>query len=163
MAGKASKAHKGHRHGVGRKPKLDQVRNDINVTPLVDVCLVLLIIFMVVTPLMARGQEVPLPKTKYHSQKKDAHQPVVAVACDDGGDILYYDRDKLGPVAPAALEKMKTNVERAWETKPETQGQIYVKAGDHCDYGHVYKVLIMINEELGVQSIDLATADANRD
>jgi biopolymer transport protein ExbD len=149
----------GHRHGVGKKPQLDAVRNEINITPLVDVCLVLLIIFMVVTPLMARGQEVPLPKTHNHSQKKDAHQPVVALDRDGN---LYYDKLKLGPINDASLEKLKTNVERAWETRPDTAGRIYVKAADELDYGKVYKLLITINEDLGVSEIDLATQDAER-
>ena len=164
MAGEAGqsapkKKHRGHKHGVGKKPILDAVRNEINITPLVDVCLVLLIIFMVVTPLMARGQEVPLPKTHNHSQKKDAHQPVVAL---DREGNLYYDKQKLGPIDDASLEKMKTNVQRAWETRPETAGRIYVKAADDLDYGKVYKLLITINEDLGVSEIDLATQDAER-
>jgi biopolymer transport protein ExbD len=148
-----------HRHGVGKKPQLDAVRNEINITPLVDVVLVLLIIFMVVTPLMARGQEVALPKTHHHSQKKDAHQPVVAI---DKDGILYYDKQKLGPINPESLERMKTNVQRAWETRPDTAGRIYVKAADQIDYGTAYKLLIMINEDLGVTEIDLATQDAER-
>ena len=41
-----------------KKPVLDSVRNDINVTPLVDVCLVLLIIFMVITPMLSKGVSV---------------------------------------------------------------------------------------------------------
>jgi biopolymer transport protein ExbD len=161
-SGGEQKAHKRghkHRHGVGKKPVLDQVRNDINITPLVDVCLVLLIIFMVVTPLMARGQEVPLPKTRNHSQKKDAHQPVVAL---DREGNLYYDKQKLGPISDASLEKMKTNVQRAWETRPDTAGRIYVKAADELDYQRVYKLLTTINEDLGVSEIDLATQDMDR-
>jgi biopolymer transport protein TolR len=157
VAGKAHK--KGHRHGVGKKPQLDAVRNEINITPLVDVVLVLLIIFMVITPLMARGQEVPLPKTKNHSQKKDAHQPVVAL---DKDGVLYFDKQKLGPINADSLARMKTSVERAWETRPETAGHIYVKAADQLDYGSIYKLLITINEDLGVSQIDLATQDAER-
>ena len=148
-----------HKHGVGKKPTLDAVRNEINITPLVDVCLVLLIIFMVVTPLMARGQEVPLPKTHNHSQKKDAHQPVVAI--DKDGNV-YFDKQKLGPINDDSLARMKTLVERAWETRPDTQGRIYVKAADSLDYGSAYKLLIMVNEDLGVSEIDLATQDAER-
>ena len=60
----------GDRGGVASTP---------NVTPLIDAMLVLLIIFMVVTPLMARGKEVPLPATRHHSQEKDKLQPVVAL------------------------------------------------------------------------------------
>ncbi len=140
---------------VGKKG----LNSDINVTPLVDVCLVLLIIFMVVTPLMARGQEVPLPKTHNHSQKKDAHQPVVAL---DREGNLYYDKQKLGPISEGSLEKMKTNVQRAWETRPDTAGRIYVKAADELDYQRVYKLLTTINEDLGVSEIDLATQDMDR-
>ncbi|MGA0323216.1 MAG: biopolymer transporter ExbD, partial [Ilumatobacteraceae bacterium] len=43
--------------------KPPEVHNEINVTPLVDVCLVLLIIFMVIMPMLQRGKEVPLPQT----------------------------------------------------------------------------------------------------
>ena len=65
-------AHRrGHKVHKIRTTKLDPPKSDINVTPLVDVCLVLLIIFMVITPMMSRGKEVPLPKTQYHFQRKD--------------------------------------------------------------------------------------------
>ena len=47
----------------------DEVKGDINVTPLVDVCLVLLIIFMVVTPMLQQGVDVQLPQAP-HAEKK---------------------------------------------------------------------------------------------
>src|SRR3954466_10672328 len=58
------------------RPK-GQVKADINVTPLVDVVLVLLIIFMVVTPIIASGIPVELPRTAHHDRKPD-----------DGKDII---------------------------------------------------------------------------
>jgi biopolymer transport protein TolR len=138
-----------------RKPVLDQVRNDINVTPLVDVVLVLLIIFMVVTPLMARGKEVPLPQTRNHSQEKDKLQPVVAL--DPDGN-LWFDKEKLGPVTPESLAKMKTLIQRSWDAPkaPEGVGKVYVKAARELPYRVVYPLIIAIND-MGVQSIDLAT------
>ncbi len=151
------KKGRGHKHGVGKKPSLDAVRNDINVTPLVDVVLVLLIIFMVVTPLMARGHEVPLPRTHNHSSKKDAHQPVVAI---DADGIIYYDKEKLGPLNPGTIERLRTNVQRGWDERPETTGMIYVKAQSNLAYGKIYPLLLSINEDLSVSSIDLATAEA---
>src|SRR6202167_1736105 len=58
---------------------------DINVTPLVDVVLVLLIIFMVVTPMITRGMPVEQPATKYHEKKNDSgEQIVVSVTCEGG-------------------------------------------------------------------------------
>ena len=162
--GGAKKKHvRAHKHGVGKKPTLDAVRNEINITPLVDVCLVLLIIFMVVTPLMARGQEVALAKTLHHASKKDAHQPVVAIdRSDKEGVVLYYDKTKLGAITSESLGKMREGVQRAWEAKDDTFGHVYVKAASNLEYKDVYKVLIDLNEGLGIQDIDLATQDENR-
>ena len=61
------------------------IRSDINVTPLVDVVLVLLIIFMVVTPMITRGMPAEQPETRYHDKKNDSgEQIVVSVTCEGG-------------------------------------------------------------------------------
>ena len=71
-------AAKGRKHRAPPKPlKIEGPRSEINVTPLVDVCLVLLIIFMVVTPMIVSGVAVDLPKTAHHEKK-----------ADDGKDII---------------------------------------------------------------------------
>jgi biopolymer transport protein TolR len=148
---------RGHRLSSGRKPKLDSIRNDINVTPLVDVVLVLLIIFMVITPLMARGREIPaLPKTRNHSQEKDKLQPVVAI---DKDGILWYDQMKLGPLDDKMLEKMGEYINRAWEApkNPDGVGKVYVKADGQLAYSKVYPLLVYLNQTMMVTSIDLAT------
>jgi len=59
-------------------------KGDINITPLVDVVLVLLIIFMVVTPELQRGKEVELPNASTAKRKEDAGDPVV-VSIDKTG------------------------------------------------------------------------------
>ena len=85
---------------VHHKPKAgSEVRSDINVTPLVDVCLVLLIIFMVVIPRMSRGKPVTLPATKNHTSKKDTgNQPILSVTRGSGGKIEYnFDREDVRP------------------------------------------------------------------
>lgn len=148
---------RGHRLSGGRKPKLDAIRNDINVTPLVDVVLVLLIIFMVITPLMARGREIPsLPKTRNHSQEKDKLQPVVAI---DNAGFLWFDQTKLGPVDDKTLDRMGELIDRAWEApkNPEGVGKIYVKASGELQYVQVYPLLEYLNKEKNIGSIDLAT------
>lgn len=133
-----------------KKQKLEDVRSEINVTPLVDVCLVLLIIFMVVTPMLARGKEVPLPRTENHLDENDKNQPIVAI--DRNGQIFF---DKY-PVADVAT--LKTRVEEAWrsEENAEAQGRVFVKADRELEYGKVYPVIIAMHE-IGVLGVDLGT------
>jgi biopolymer transport protein TolR len=70
------------------------VKSDINVTPLVDVVLVLLIIFMVVTPMLERGQKVTLPKTHSSDESKSPDALVISLTADKG---LYIEAEKLDP------------------------------------------------------------------
>src|SRR5215471_6948300 len=105
-AGRAGHAHRRWRLS-GKKAHIDTVRNDINVTPLVDVMLVLLIIFMLMTLIMGRGHDVQLPKAHNYSQEKDKMQPVVSVDIDGN---LWIEKNKLGPVTPSTLKEMDDQV-----------------------------------------------------
>src|SRR5262245_38780917 len=73
-----------HRRGrlVGRKNPIDIGRSDINVTPLVDVMLVLLIVFMLATLTAGRGHDVSLPTAARPTLEKDRMQPVVSIDID---------------------------------------------------------------------------------
>jgi biopolymer transport protein TolR len=139
--------HRG-RIRVTRSPKLDDVRNEINVTPLVDVCLVLLIIFMVVTPMLARGKEVPLPRTRAPQEEQDNKQPIVAI---DGDGQLYFDKD---PVVD--LPELKRRIEEAWEADEGVPRRVLVKADKDLFYDKVYPIIMAVHE-LGVPGVDLGT------
>ena len=67
------------------------VKSDINVTPLVDVMLVLLIIFMVITPLLQRGKSVVLPEAKHVSELKKGGDPILMSITKDGK--VWFDKD----------------------------------------------------------------------
>jgi biopolymer transport protein ExbD len=166
-------ARAGHPHRRWRisnkKAHLDVVRNDINVTPLVDVMLVLLIIFMLMTMLMGRGHEVTLPPAKNFSAEKDKMQPVVSI--DKEGN-LFIEKNKLGPVllgpnAPnlSVLKEMQNQVEAAWKApkNPESVGRIYLKADNEVGYTKVYPVLEYLNRTMAVGSVDLAIAKGDKD
>jgi biopolymer transport protein TolR len=141
-----------------KKPTIDAVRNDINVTPLVDVVLVLLIIFMVISQLMVRGQSVPdLPKTRNHSQEKDKLQPVISL---DKEAVLWFDKDKLGAVNDESLKRLSALVRQSWDApkSPQAAGKVYVKADGNLRYEQVAPLILYLNtSDLGIQSIDLAT------
>jgi biopolymer transport protein ExbD len=83
------------------------VKSDINVTPLVDVVLVLLIIFMVVTPMLERGQKVQLPKTHSSDDDKKPESYIISLPADHS---IWLDEEKLsadriGPALIAAVNK----------------------------------------------------------
>ena len=138
-----------------RKPHIDTVRPDINVTPLVDVMLVLLIIFMLMTLVMGRGHDVQLPQAQYFSQEKDKMQPVVTVEADG---TLYVEKNKLGPVTESTLKEMQNQVEAAWKApkNPEGVGRIYLKADTRVEYSKVYPVLEYMNKQMAMSNVDLA-------
>ena len=154
--GRAGHAHRRWRISA-KKAHLDHVRNDINVTPLVDVMLVLLIIFMLMTLIMGRGHDVILPKAKNYSQEKDKMQPVVTV--DTEGN-LYVEKNKLGPINESTLKEMGNQINAQWAApkNPEGVGRVYIKGDGLVEYGKVYPVLVYLNKEMARQEIDLAIA-----
>ena len=157
MSAKAGHAHRRWRLSGHKKAHIDVVRNDINVTPLVDVMLVLLIIFMLMTLIMGRGHDVTLPKAKNYSQEKDKMQPVVSVDIDGN---LWIEKTKLGPVSISTLKEMNDQVEGAWKApkNPDGVGRIYLKADNNVEYGKIYPVLEYLNKTMAMQSVDLAIA-----
>src|SRR6478672_7484679 len=75
--------HKIH-HRRENRIKAAAIRSEINVTPLVDVVLVLLIIFMVVTPMLHRGVKIELPETVHHEKKQDSGELLIVSVRGDG-------------------------------------------------------------------------------
>ena len=71
--------------------------SEINVTPFVDVVLVLLIIFMVVTPMLQRGVDVLLPLSAHHQDKKDTGEQII-ISVTEGG-VVYLGQDRVDLVS----------------------------------------------------------------
>ena len=150
-------SHRRWRLSGNKKANIDHVRNDINVTPLVDVMLVLLIIFMLMTLIMGRGHDVILPKAHNYSQEKDKMQPVVSV--DLEGNV-WIEKNKLGQPTVQTLKEMDDQIQGAWKApkNPDGVGRIYLKADDKVEYIKVYPVLEYMNKIMNVQQVDLAIA-----
>jgi biopolymer transport protein TolR len=111
-----------------RKP----VMSEINVTPMVDVMLVLLIIFMVSAPLLTVGVPIDLPQTKANSLDQDKEP--LAVSVNDKGEVFLQnsqvDVDELVPKLKAITEARGGFDER-----------IYVRGDRKVDYGTVMRVM----------------------
>ena len=153
----AGKSKRRWRLSGNKKAMIDVVRNDINVTPLVDVMLVLLIIFMLMTLVMGRGHDVSLPGARNYSQEKDKMQPVVTVERDG---TLFVEKNKLGAVDESTLKEMQSQVEAIWKApkNPDGVGRVYLKADLKATYDKVYPVLEYMNKVMGMSNVDLAIA-----
>ncbi|MGE0549625.1 MAG: biopolymer transporter ExbD [Kofleriaceae bacterium] len=161
MAGAGAHSSNKHRRRwrlSGRKLEIDHVRNDINVTPLVDVMLVLLIIFMLMVMTMGRGYEVTLAKSRKYSSEKDVSQPVVSI--DIEGE-LFFEKTKIGPVTPDNLKDMQAKLEAAWKApkNPLAVNRIYLKADTRLEYAKVYPILFHLNRVMNIDSVDLAVSE----
>ena len=110
---------------------------EINVTPLVDVMLVLLIIFMVTAPLLVAGVPIDLPESRAGALDQQAEP--VQVAIDRDGTITIDD----APVAEAALAGKFAEI--AAQPQPEEGRRIYLRADRTLDYGRVMRVMGELN------------------
>ena len=122
------------------------MRSDINVTPLVDVCLVLLIIFMVVTPMLQKGRPVMLPQTDRPMKKAESkNELVVSIEVDKN----IFIESKWLP-EKEFFASMKELSER------NSNKDIIIKADNRLNYGDVKKVL-RIMKDAGLEKVALIT------
>ena len=113
---------------------------DINVTPMVDVMLVLLIIFMVITPMLQSGVSVVLPSSKYPENDPNiVKETSVVVAITPDGQF-YIGRDKVQQV------DIPQRVKGMLKDKPPAEQVVYVKSDKAVKYGMVVSVIDSIRE-----------------
>jgi biopolymer transport protein TolR len=124
--------------------------SDINVTPLVDVMLCLLIIMMVVAPMLQTGVSVALPMSKNPDADPNIiKETSVVVAIPNDGEF-YIGRDK---VAQTDIPK---TVQKLLKDKPPNEQIVYVKSGKQVQYGTVVQVIDAIREA-GYEKIGLVS------
>ena len=122
------------------------MKSDINVTPLVDVCLVLLIIFMVITPMLQKGKPVQLPQTDNPGKKPESDKELlISVQADK---TIFIDTKWL-PDKDFAI-KMKELGERS------ASKDVLIKADGRLNYGDVKNVMKMIKDG-GFEKVALIT------
>jgi biopolymer transport protein TolR len=110
---------------------------EINVTPMVDVMLVLLIIFMVTAPLLVAGVKVDLPDSK--AGALDQEQKPVQISLDAEGGLFIEDQPVPLDQLPARLAQI------AASSKEEGGPRIFLRADRSLDYGSVMRVMGEIN------------------
>jgi len=136
------------------------LQSEINVTPMVDIMLVLLIIFMVVTPFLQQGITVPIPRDLKNPDEDQAINKETSVIvsvvcrppdspqCTPESTEVYLGKKKVN------MDDLKTQVEKALANKKEEDKIVYVKSGVNVNYGEVVKVINAVREK-GIDKIGL--------
>lgn len=124
--------------------------SQINVTPLVDVMLVLLVIFMVTAPMMQQGVQVNLPKADTKTLKSP--EEAVVVSIEKNGRI-YIDK------AEIAQGELKTKLSALFVNR--TKKEVFLKADRDVPYGEVVKTMAEI-KGAGVERLGMVTEPAQR-
>ncbi len=132
MSAGAAGASGGRRRGAGTPPP--RAVNEINMTPFIDVMLVLLIIFMVAAPLLAVGVPIDLPQTQARPINID--QRPVTIAIDERGRIFVQDEQ-------VADNELVPRLQAA--AKAGADERIYVRGHRQVDYGRVAQVMGVVN------------------
>ncbi len=113
---------------------------DINVTPMVDVMLVLLIIFMVIAPMLQSGVSVALPKSKYPDPDPNIIKDTSAVVAIPNDDQFFIGRDKV------ARADIPTRIRNILKDKRADEQVVYIKSGKEVKYGTVVSVIDSIRD-----------------
>jgi biopolymer transport protein ExbD len=134
--------------GMGGGGGRGEVTSDINVTPMADVMLVLLIIFMVVTPMLQKGQTVELAKTRNPIDMKEADRDDAVLVTVTRDGKLYLGQEKV------TTDALATKVNDLLASRLEKK--VFVKSDLRAKYGDVVQVVDNIRNA-GVDQIGLLT------
>ncbi len=121
--------------------------SQINVTPFVDVMLVLLIIFMVTAPMMDQGVEVDLPEVAEAPGLPVQQDPLV-ITLERNGQIL------IGKAKIDQLSKLGPVIQQALKGKPDRE--VFLEADEKVPYGRVVKVMAAV-KKAGVEKLGMVT------
>ncbi|MBN9565308.1 MAG: protein TolR [Alphaproteobacteria bacterium] len=126
--------HNSGSRSIGRSRRKNRPMSDINVTPMVDVMLVLLIVFMVTAPLLTVGVPVDLPKIQAKSIETKTEPIVITV--NRSGQLFLKDHE-------TNMDTLLSQVKTVLEGKPETR--VYVRGDKDISYGAIMAVMSKLN------------------
>lgn len=135
---------------IGTRDQRNGAMSQINVTPFVDVMLVLLIIFMVTAPMMQQGVQVNLPKTQAKSLSAD--QESVVVSIDRAGKVFINDKESSHDELASRLNTILA---------PREKKEVFLKADKDVPYGEVVKTMAEI-KVAGIERLGMMTEPAGK-
>ena len=128
MAANAGTPTMGRHRGRGRR----KVMSEINVTPMVDVMLVLLIIFMVSAPLLTVGVPIDLPQSQATSLDQDKEP--ITVSINDKGQVFLQNSE-------IKVEELVPKLQAVAQARGGSEARVYVRGDKKVDYGTIMRVM----------------------
>jgi biopolymer transport protein ExbD/biopolymer transport protein TolR len=125
------------------------LNSEINVTPMVDIMLVLLIIFMVVTPFLQQGVTVTIPRDMNNPEVDPAiiKESSVVISIPNDGEY-YIGKEKI------AKEELGQRIDKMMKSKTEAERIVYIKSGVGVQYGSVVEIINVVRQA-GIDKIGL--------
>jgi biopolymer transport protein ExbD/biopolymer transport protein TolR len=123
--------------------------SDINVTPMVDIMLVILIIFMVITPFLQQGVSVALPRDMRNPDEDPniIKETSVVVAITEDGKLFIGKK-------PIDKEQLKSEIDQKMATKTDAERIVYIRSDINANYGQVVETINLIRDS-GIDQIGL--------
>ena len=134
--------------GKRRASSAGQFQANINVTPLVDVVLVLLIIFMVVTPMLSKGVNVDLPVTENHDKRNDDNRDIIVAVTHRGEIYVGSDRVALDALGDAVSVERRRHPDKT----------IFLKGDARLDFSAARQVMEALHRA-GIAEVQLGTEE----
>ncbi|MEO6924259.1 MAG: biopolymer transporter ExbD [Bryocella sp.] len=138
---------------ISKRDEGKKVNSNINVTPMVDIMLVLLIIFMVITPMLGSKVSVDLPRVSASVVMENANKEdsITVAVTRDGKTYLGADMVSLSDLGPRILDL------EAKKTNPSDDKAVYLRADERANYGKVEDTIDAIRTA-GVSELNLLTS-----
>jgi biopolymer transport protein TolR len=140
---------------VSRQKNRRRPMAEINLVPYIDVMLVLLIIFMITTPLLTQGVKVNLPQANAQTIPPDKQQPIIVAVDAQGNYYLNIAANPTQPIDPMTLTNRVGSEIRVEQQQGETP-ILLVKGDAKANYGNVVKAMVLL-QQAGAPSVGLVT------
>jgi biopolymer transport protein TolR len=126
---------------------------EINVVPFIDVMLVLLVIFMITTPLLTQGVKIDLPKTEAKALPQDQKEPLIVTVDATGNYYLNIANKPTQPITPRVLSSLVTT---QLSGDAAQQRPVLVRGDKNANYGKIVEAMILL-QQAGAKSVGLIT------
>ena len=118
---------------------------EINVVPYIDIMLVLLIIFMVTTPLLTQGVKIHLPKASTQTIPTDKAHPIIVTVDVKGNNYLNISANPNTPIDPITLHNI-VSAQLKSETQQNQTPIVLVKGDNNANYGNVVQAMVLLQQ-----------------